>query len=67
MIPLKPKFIRILVGQCEGIITIPSLDFITDSPSLFCNGFGPDTNNVIYSPSGNQRIFSPSGNAMVFG
>lgn len=36
MIPIKPKLLRILEAQCEGIINIPSLDFLTGADSLFC-------------------------------
>jgi len=36
MIPIKPTFLRILTAQCEGIINIPSLDFL--KTSLFCKG-----------------------------
>lgn len=51
MIPLKPKFLRILEAQCQGIINIPSLDFL--KTSLFCNGVGsPELVATFILPAG---------------
>jgi len=66
MIPLKPKLLRILEAQCEGIINIPSLDFLTETNSLFCRLPSPiffDTSNdasfvtgITYSTDGNTMF-----------
>jgi len=40
MIPIKPNLLRILEAQCKGISNIPSLDFLTETNSLFCRNGG---------------------------
>lgn len=64
MIPIKPKLLRILEAQCEGIISIPSLDFLTGTNSLFCGLPSPIFFEIFEDNNLAGLAFSPDGKTM---